>query len=143
VSSAFKFQLGEVRSYFERSGDEIGLLHKGLLAEQFVGQHLIHASPFEEPALFYWLRDGDSQKAEVDFLISQGPQFIGVEVKSGKTGSIKSLASFTKEKKLKRALKVSLKPYQRSLRTTEGATIELIEVPFYLVDHIHQIAFSQ
>ena len=36
--------------------------------------------------------------AEVDYVLAQGGQVIPVEVKSGKTGSLKSLVQFLKEK---------------------------------------------
>lgn len=73
-------------------------INAGAVAEQFVGQELMAAAdPYEEPALFYWDREKKNSQAEVDFLISRGREILPVEVKSGKTGSLKSLRLFLKE----------------------------------------------
>jgi len=53
--------------------DERSLVNEGGLAEQFIGQHLLH--PFQAPQLCYWLREGKSSNAEVDYVISQGNLF--------------------------------------------------------------------
>lgn len=51
--------------------DEMKLINEGAVAEQFVGQHLqsqLSESPNRE--LNYWLREGRSANAEVDFVIA-------------------------------------------------------------------------
>lgn len=141
VSSAFKFQINEVRKFFESPPDGLIILHKGTISEQFVGQHLLYVNPFEEPALHYWLRELSTQKAEVDFLISQGTQIMPVEVKSGRTGSIKSLALFASEKNIKKVMKISTKPFAVSQRKNLEHSLELIEVPFYLIGYVRALAF--
>lgn len=60
----------------------------GKLAEQFVGQEL-RASKNEN--LFYWRREARGSSAETDYLIENEGEIIPVEVKSGKSGKIKSL----------------------------------------------------
>ncbi len=80
-------------------------LQKGAIAEQFVAQHLIqHAKPY--PELFYWLRDGGKGNAEIDFVFSSGGRVVPLEVKAGKSGSLKSLHQFMHEKKLKHAFRL-------------------------------------
>jgi hypothetical protein len=69
------------------------------VAEQFVGQHLLHAGDFyEEPELHCWMRQKSQSSAEVDYVFSVGEQVIPVEVKAGKTGTLKSLHVFLGEK---------------------------------------------
>ncbi len=60
----------------------------GKMAEQFVGQELI-ASNREN--LYYWSRDARSSSAETDYIIEKGQEIIPIEVKSGKSGSLRSL----------------------------------------------------
>lgn len=60
----------------------------GMLLEQFVAQQLI-ASQKEE--LTYWARTSPGSSAEVDFVVVREGQIIPIEVKSGKSGSLKSL----------------------------------------------------
>ncbi len=63
-------------------------LHRGALAEQFVGQELTAAGQTE---LHYWARPAKSSNAEVDFLAVRGGRVCPVEVKSGSAGRLKSL----------------------------------------------------
>jgi predicted AAA+ superfamily ATPase len=73
-------------------------VHAGPLAEQFVGQELLaYGSPWEEPGAYFWARDEKNSSAEVDYLLQKGETVFPVEVKSGKTGTLKSLGQFLKE----------------------------------------------
>jgi len=64
-----------------------------------VGQQLLALKkPFEEPSLFYWQRETRGSAAEVDYLWQKGEQILPVEVKAGKTGTLKSLRLFLSEK---------------------------------------------
>ncbi|MBW2736694.1 MAG: AAA family ATPase [Deltaproteobacteria bacterium] len=67
---------------------DLSHLHRGAMAEQFVGQQLLQTQP---AGLHYWARDVRGSSAEVDYLIEVGGQVIPVEVKSGSAGRLKSL----------------------------------------------------
>jgi predicted AAA+ superfamily ATPase len=109
-------------------------LHPGLmsgpLAEQFVGQELLASmDPFLPEELFFWNRpNGD---AEVDYLIAQEGLIYPIEVKAGKTGKLKSLQIFLKEKKAPFGIKVSTAPlaFERNI----------MNIPFYLVNQIKRL----
>ena len=74
---------------------ESNFINKGPLTEAFVGQELLaYSIPDQEARLFYWHRESPSSNAEVDYLLQQGDTIFPVEVKSGPTGSIKSLRIF-------------------------------------------------
>ncbi len=60
----------------------------GKMAEQFVGQELRSSN---SESLYYWSRDSRSSNAETDYLIERDGEVIPIEVKSGKSGSLKSL----------------------------------------------------
>jgi predicted AAA+ superfamily ATPase len=69
-------------------------VHRGAVAEQFVAQELLAcAPPDQEPTLYFWNREAPSQ-AEVDYLIPSGSHVLPIEVKSGSSGTLKSLHSF-------------------------------------------------
>lgn len=112
---------------------------KGVLAEQFVAQHLAyiygHSAP---PELFYWLRDKGSQKGEIDFLIQYKQEIVPIEVKSVKSGHLKSLFYFLKEKNKKMGIKVSLEEYhlEKIQHKIENQIIkgELINLPLYAIE---------
>lgn len=75
------------------------LLNKGEMAEQFIAQHLyLGAFKTQRPRLNYWLREKVPGNAELDFVIAREGALVPVEVKAGKSGSIKSLSRFMYEK---------------------------------------------
>lgn len=93
-----------------KSYSDENLLTKGLSAEQFVAQHLAYSrGPQEEPELYYWLRDKTSEKAEVDFVFSREGSILPIEVKSGKSGKLKSLKQFISEKNISEAYRFDLR----------------------------------
>ena len=70
-------------------------IHRGAAAEQFAAQELLAAQPPDrEPALHFWVREALNSQAEVDFLLPVDSRVIPVEVKSGTTGTLKSLHLF-------------------------------------------------
>jgi predicted AAA+ superfamily ATPase len=63
-------------------------IFRGAMAEQFVGQEILAATNDD---LYYWAREAASSSAETDFLVEKLGKVIPIEVKSGKSGSLKSL----------------------------------------------------
>jgi predicted AAA+ superfamily ATPase len=82
------FSAAEVNS----SNDLLGL-YEGRLAEQFVGQQLLAESKIgsENRALYCWIRAEKNSAAGVDFILVRDGKIIGVEVKYGPSGKLKSL----------------------------------------------------
>lgn len=108
------------------------LLNQGAIAEQLVGQELLsYQNPFEEKELFYWSRDQRGSSAEVDYIIRHKSEIIPIEVKAGKTGSLRSLHLLLKEKNLNRGLRISSKKLE-----IKG---NILSVPFYLISKIPQL----
>lgn len=116
---------------------------KGMLAEQFVAQHLAYIDgPSIYPTLYYWLRDKGSQKGEIDFLIERNQNIIPLEVKSTAAGHMKSLFYFIKEKNKNIGLRLSLNTYSRSMveHKIDGQNInfELISLPIWAVESLYK-----
>lgn len=86
------------------------LINKGPLAEQFVAQEIISRQASLPPKIYYWLREGKTNNAEVDFLLQQGQKILPIEVKSGPKGRLKSLHFFVALKKIERCLRLDLSP---------------------------------
>ena len=86
-------------------------VYKGLVGEQFIGQQLISLGKyFEEPGLYYWQRESKGSSAEVDYIWQKGEQILPIEVKSGKTGTLKSLRIFLSQKKTPFGIRFSMHP---------------------------------
>ncbi len=70
-------------------------VNKGALIEAFVGQELLaYADSHRDSTLYYWQRDVKGSEAEVDYLIQLQGKIIPLEVKSGKSGHLKSMHLF-------------------------------------------------
>jgi hypothetical protein len=65
----------------------------GRIAEMFVGQELIASRESEQP-LHFWVSESARASAEVDFLVARRGQPFPVEVKAGRSGTLKSLHQF-------------------------------------------------
>ncbi|HOE81952.1 MAG TPA: DUF4143 domain-containing protein [Myxococcota bacterium] len=63
-------------------------IHRGAMAEQFVGQELAASQGCD---LYYWAREARSSSAEVDYLAVRDGNIYAVEVKSGPAGKLRSL----------------------------------------------------
>lgn len=124
---------------YQESKNEMVLLHKGLVSEQFVGQQFVATQSQEPSELFYWIREGKAQNAEVDYVIQKGIEIIPVEVKFGKNGSIKSLLQFIAEKKPSRAIKISLSLPNIEVRNCENHKFKLIHLPIYFSQRINEL----
>lgn len=67
----------------------------GRIAEAFVGVQLLAAHPDAPRSLAFWTREGGvNSSAEVDFLVPTPDGVVPVEVKSGASGSLKSLHQY-------------------------------------------------
>jgi len=120
------------------------LANRGIIAEQFVGQQLLYAKPaYINPALYYWQPPKAEGQAEIDFLYENGNRIVPVEVKSGSRGTIKSLRSYVIKKKSGQAIKISsAKPSVQELTARmnkEEKAFRLINIPFYLVNHLDRL----
>jgi hypothetical protein len=72
---------------------------EGALAEQFVSQELLSLfGVYEDARLYYWSREAKNANAELDFLFQHNNKIYPVEVKAGKTGTLKSLQVYLAEK---------------------------------------------
>ena len=119
---------------------ERSLLNEGALAEQFVGQELLGRYLGKQlPELNYWLREGRSNNAELDFVISLGTELLPIEVKAGKAGTLKSLQQFVTAKRPRRALRFDLNlPIVQALEY-EGGSTELISLPLYFASRVPEL----
>lgn len=131
---------------FLQSFPDHELVNEGAIAEQFIGQHLLSA-PGPSPSLNYWVRQAKTSNAEVDYVISQGPLIIPIEIKSGKSGTLKSLQQFVTQKHIALAVRFDLNPFSlqdisHQISTSNGvdsANYRLLSLPLYLVEALHRI----
>jgi len=121
------------------------LTNRGIIAEQFVGQQLLAAKPgYINPALYYWQPPKSEGQAKLDFLYESGNQIYPIEVKSGTSGTIKSLHAYMTKKQSTEGIRISsAKPSVHELTAKmnrQEKAFRLLNIPFYLVNQIERIA---
>ncbi|MEQ1771707.1 MAG: AAA family ATPase, partial [Devosia sp.] len=125
--------------------DDTRLINEGTIAEQFIGQHLqdlLAESPNRE--LTYWLREGRSANAEIDYVAAFDGRIVPMEVKAGNRGSLKSLHQFVGEKSVPLAVRFDANPpsiqtVDTVIRKSGVATpvrYSLMSLPLYLVERL-------
>lgn len=128
--------------------DNLVTASEGILAEQFVGQELLNQNrSWEDPQLFYWSREEKSSNAEIDFLFQHKNQIYPIEVKAGKTGTLKSMHVYLYEKKLETGIRFNMDiPSIGTFKT--GIPIPnpkaelswtLLSLPLYMVSELKRI----
>jgi uncharacterized protein len=125
--------------------EDINLVNNGGISEQAAGQLLRCIEPiYRDPELYYWQREAKSANAEVDYLLQHNGTIIPIEVKSGSTGSLKSLHHFMYVKKKSHALRINSDlPNQCEvnvkLHNQENVSYQLASIPFYLIEQLPRL----
>lgn len=111
---------------------------EGVLAEQFIGQELLASFPcYEDSKLYYWFREEKNAGAEVDYLFQIKNHIVPVEVKAGKSGTLKSLQVYLFEKGKTNGVRLNLdKP---SFGTNLTAHIQVGGVSRKLVYNLYSL----
>lgn len=124
--------------------EDLSLINSGQIAEQFVAQELLQLRElYQQPNLYYWIREAKSSSAEVDFIIGFNGKVIPVEVKAGMAGKLRSLHYFLNEKNSAFAIRFSNNPIS-SINSTvqigsESLSYQLLSVPFYLIGQLRRL----
>ena len=117
-------------------GSDLSGVYKGLIAEHIVGQELLcHARLNAEP--LFWVREKRQSTAEVDYLIQHRGQLVPLEVKAGKTGTLKSLHQFIERADCQYAVRL----YGQGVSLTEAYTqskkpFKLLNMPYFLASEV-------
>jgi uncharacterized protein len=107
-------------------------INAGAVAEQVVGQELrAYADVYSVNDQFFWSRDKKSSSAEVDYVGAFDGMIVPIEVKSGKTGRLRSLKIFLHEHTACLGVRVSQK--KLSLRDS------VLSVPLYMIGQLPRL----
>ncbi len=111
---------------------DIMLINQGVLVEQFVGQELLTSEPWYYPQqLYYWQREKPGSMAEIDYVINVDEKIIPIEVKAGKTGSMRSLQVFLNEKSSPFGIRLSMHPLSFKNR--------ILSIPLYMISELKRL----
>ncbi len=112
--------------------------YKGLIAEHIVRQELIAQDAEDNKKILFWVREKKQSNAEIDILLPYKNHVIPVEVKSGKTGALRSLHQFVNESAHPYAVRLCEGNFEIiNAQTPEGKTYKLLNLPYFLAGRIH------
>lgn len=114
-------------------------MHRGKVAQQMVVQELVAQGAQRAYEPHFWVREKSDANAEVDLIHPYKNKLYPVEIKSGKTGSLKSLHQFVD--KTQKALAVRLYAGKYSVEKTNtpnDTSYTLLNIPYYHTSRIGQ-----
>lgn len=117
----------DISSYISASSFDV--VNRGAIAEVFTGLEIMKYNNYNRKnSLYYWHREAKSSNAEIDYVVQIGEEIIPVEVKSGKSGTLKSLHSFVNSHHPPFSLKCSLANF--------GTDKNILSLPLYAISKL-------
>ncbi|NGX42595.1 MAG: hypothetical protein K940chlam7_00875 [Chlamydiae bacterium] len=112
--------------------ENLMLINRGAIAEQFVGQELLaYLDRYEPRRIYFWIREKKGSSAEVDYVINVGGDVIPIEVKAGAAKRLLSLQLFMREKRTRVGVCISQAP----LSYKDG----VLFLPLYMVSELPRL----
>lgn len=113
--------------------------YQGVVAEHIVGQELMTLNFRALSIVQFWVRDKHQSSAEIDYIYNYQGKTIPIEVKSGKTGTLRSLHFFMDHVDHQMAVRL----YPGILKIDEvkspgGKVFKLLNLPYFLTSRIPQ-----
>lgn len=110
-------------------------VYQGKISEQIAAQEII-SQTFSRPALNFWVREKGA--AEIDFLYPHNEFVIPIEVKSGKTGTLRSLNLFMEKSEHPYAVRIySGKSRIDRVKLHPGKSFYLYSMPYYFLPRLN------
>ena len=109
-------------------------LYQGKIIEHIVGQQILGTYTVHSNKLLFWVREKLQSNAEIDYVIPYGRDLIPIEVKAGKSGTLRSLHSFIDHSE-ENSFAIRLysgKISREKACSREGKTFDLLHLPYYL-----------
>lgn len=115
-------------------------LLEGRIAEMFAGLQLLASRASDLGQLHFWVAESSRSNAETDFLLAGAGSPMPVEVKSGASGTLKSLHQFLWRANLNRGVRLHCGPYsdeEHTVKMPDGEVdYRLLSLPLYMTEHL-------
>ena len=87
----------------------------------------------------FWVREKTQSSAEVDIVYTYKNKVIPIEIKSGKTGSLKSLHQFVERTNHHYAIRIYAGKFNiENTKTPNGTSYVLMNLPYFLISQIEK-----
>jgi len=117
--------------------EDISIAYNGLVAEHIAAQELQANKDNFLQKTHFWVREKKQSNAEIDFVFQYQNMLIPVEVKTGKSGRLRSLHQFIDNCPHKYAVRIYSGKYSiQETQTIEGKKYLLLNLPFFLISKI-------
>lgn len=117
--------------------DDLHSFYKGLLAEHIVGQELLASDISISRKPTFWVREKKQSSAEVDFVFQFDRYVLPLEIKAGKSGTLRSLHQFMNRCDHTCAVRMYSGPISiQKTKTPEGKFFYLLNLPYFLTGKI-------
>ncbi|MEA2077290.1 MAG: AAA family ATPase [Candidatus Marinimicrobia bacterium] len=119
--------------------DDLSNEYRGSIIPHIITQELISMSSLKDEKPCFWVRESHKTTSEVDLLIKHRKLLIPVEIKSGKTGKLRSLHQFIDASEHPYAIrlyagKFSIDEHQ----TPSGTPYYLMNLPYYCATKLNE-----
>jgi len=112
---------------------DLSTSYKGAIIPHLITQELLSLTTISNSKPHFWVRDKTQSSAEVDLLVNFQGKVIPVEIKSGSTGSLKSLHQFIDMSPHIYAIRIYAGKFNVENHTTpNGKPYLLMNLPYYL-----------
>lgn len=112
--------------------------YKGTIIPHIINQELISLEHLRSTTPTFWVREKSQSSSEVDILIPFQNYLIPIEIKSGSTGSLKSLHQYVNRSDHPYAVRIYAGEFNiQQTKTPEGKSYFLMHLPYYLGTKIY------
>ena len=130
------FYAGLQKQYFKY--DNLHAFYRGILAEHIVMQEIISLDLTTSHKPNFWTREKKQANSEVDLLLPFNEFLIPVEVKAGKSGTLRSLHQYIDRTSHEFAVRLYAGPLNIQRTTTiAGKNFYLLNLPYFLISKIY------
>jgi len=113
--------------------------YQGILAEHIVRQELTGMHVYSSHPFSFWVREKPRSNAEVDILVQHRNLVIPVEVKAGKSGTLKSLHQFINQTNHGIAVRLYAGEFSiTDTATPQGKPYRLLNLPYCLAGKLFE-----
>lgn len=113
--------------------DDLGNAFKGAMIPHLIAQELISLNTITNTKPHFWVREKKQSSSEVDLVYPYADKVIPIEIKSGATGTLKSLHQFMDRANHPYAIRIYAGEFKiHESTTTDGTRFLLMNLPYYL-----------
>lgn len=113
--------------------DDLSSAYKGALIPHLITQELLSLNTYRENKPNFWVRENKDASSEIDLVYTFEDKLIPIEIKSGKTGTLKSLHEYMDRAPHTYAVRMYGGAFSvEASKTPKGKSYKLMNLPYYL-----------